>query len=329
MRQVNLDCEGPLVKNDIAYELCESFLPEGDKFFSLISKYDDFLSDVVKRKNYESGSTLKFILPFLRIYGVDNKTIKEYSFSHLLPLPGAKETLSKINKMMPTFIISTSYSPFIEAFCDFMNFPRGNTYSTFLNLDKYRISKEEVNELKAIMREILDFSSLEIEEDIQRLDEIFQKKIPFMECGKILKEVVPLGGKEKSRALFDSLKKTGGKLSEVLYAGDSITDVEVLKLVKKGGGIAISFNGNSYALEAAEIACISYGTSPLISVAEAFFRGGRKKVLSLVSDCSEGEKGEKKKYILRLIDKDNIGTLCRESEEVRKKVRGEKLGKLG
>ncbi len=116
MRQINLDCEGPLVKNDIAYELCQFFIPEGDKFFFIISKYDDFLSDILKRKNYEPGSTLKYILPFLKTCGVDNKAIREYSFSHLLPLSGAKETLSQANKMMPTFIISTSYRPFMEVF---------------------------------------------------------------------------------------------------------------------------------------------------------------------------------------------------------------------
>jgi len=327
MRQVNLDCEGPLVKNDIAYELCQFFIPEGDKFFSIISKYDDFLSDILRRKNYEPGSTLKYILPFLRIYGVDNKAIREYSFSHLLLIPGAKETLSQANKIMPIFIISTSYRPFMEIFCDFMNFPKENTYSTYLNLNKYRIRREEANKLREIMREIINLSSLKIPENIQRLDEIFQEEIPFMECGKILKEVTPLGGKGKSRALFDSLKRTGGKISEVLYVGDSITDVEILNLVKENKGIAISFNGNRYSLKAAEIACISPDTSPLTILIKAFYRGGREEVLKLTNDFSKDKK--KQERILTLIDKNNVETLCRKSEEMRKKVRGEKLGGLG
>jgi len=327
MRQVNLDCEGPLVKNDIAYELCQFFIPEGGKFFFIISKYDDFLSDILKRKNYEPGSTLKYILPFLKICGVDNRAIREYSFSHLLPISGVKQTLFQANKMMPTFIISTSYRPFMEAFCNFMNFPEQNTYSTYLDMDKYRIKKEEANELRKTMREILNLSSLNISKNIQRLDEIFQEEIPSMECGKILKEVVPLGGKEKNKALFDSLKRTEGKISEVLYVGDSITDVEILNLVKENKGIAISFNGNRYALKAAEIACISPDTSPLTILIKAFYRGGREEVLRLINNFSKDEKEQGK--ILALIDEDNLENLCQKSEKMRKKVRGEKLGELG
>lgn len=326
MRQVNLDCEGPLVKNDIAYELCQFFIPEGGKFFFIISKYDDFLSDILKRKNYEPGSTLKYILPFLKAYKVDNKAIKEYSSSHLLLISGAKETLFQANKIMPTFIISTSYRPFVEVFCDFMNFPKENAYSTYLDLDKYRIKKEEANKLRKIMQEIINLS-LKISENIQRLDEIFQEEIPSMECGKILEEVSPLGGKGKSRALFDSLKRTGGKISGVLYVGDSITDIEILNLVKENKGIAISFNGNRYSLKAAEIACISPDTSPLTILIKAFYRGGREEVLKLTNDFSKDKK--KQERILTLIDKNNVETLCRKSEEMRKKVRGEKLGGLG
>jgi len=327
MKQVNLDCEGPLVKNDIAYELCQFFIPEGGKFFSIVSEYDDFLSDILKRKNHEPGSTLKYIIPFLKTYKVDNKAIKKYSSSHILSISGAKETLSQANKIMPTFIISTSYRPFIEVFCDFMDFPKENTYSTYLDLDKYRIRKEEANKLRKIMREIINFSSLKIPENIQRLDEIFQEEIPSMECGKILKEIAPLGGKGKSRALFDSLKRTGGKISEVFYVGDSITDVEILNLVKENKGIAVSFNGNKYSLKAAEIACISPDTSLLTILIKAFYRGGREEVLKLINDFSKDKK--KQERILTLIDKNNVETLCRKSEEMRKKVRGEELGGLG
>ena len=37
------DCEGPISKNDNAFELTAHFIPEGDKLFTNISKYDDVL----------------------------------------------------------------------------------------------------------------------------------------------------------------------------------------------------------------------------------------------------------------------------------------------
>jgi len=66
------DCEGPISKNDNAYELCERFLPEGAAFFERVSRYDDYLADVVRKPGYRPGDTLRLILPFLRAYGVSD-----------------------------------------------------------------------------------------------------------------------------------------------------------------------------------------------------------------------------------------------------------------
>ena len=42
--QLDTDCEGPLALNDNAFELCRDFLPpEGARFFTQISRYNDFL----------------------------------------------------------------------------------------------------------------------------------------------------------------------------------------------------------------------------------------------------------------------------------------------
>ena len=66
------DCEGPISKTDNAFEVASHFLPRGDYFFSLISRYDDVLSDIVKRPRYMAGYTLTLITPFLKAYGVTN-----------------------------------------------------------------------------------------------------------------------------------------------------------------------------------------------------------------------------------------------------------------
>ena len=93
MRLVDLDCEGPITKNDNAMELAEHFIPQGGHFFSVISRYDDFLADIAKRQGYRAGNTLKLILPFLKAYGATNRRIKEYSARNLLLVAGADQTL--------------------------------------------------------------------------------------------------------------------------------------------------------------------------------------------------------------------------------------------
>ncbi|HSO26164.1 MAG TPA: energy-converting hydrogenase A, subunit R, partial [Methanobacteriaceae archaeon] len=62
------DCEGPLSINDNAFELAGHFIPQGENFFSKVSKYDDILVDEVKRPGYNAGDTLKLIIPFLIAY---------------------------------------------------------------------------------------------------------------------------------------------------------------------------------------------------------------------------------------------------------------------
>jgi len=349
MKQVNLDCEGPITTNDNALEISGYFLPEGEEFFSLLSRYDDFLADIVKGEGYRAGTTLAFILPFLKAYRATNKTIKDYSRNHLSLVPGSEETLSYLKEKMSTFIISTSYQPYIEALCDVTGFPVENTYSTALDLDKYQISEEEIRRLKKLLQEIitlpsLDLSgvkkkedlSLKMQKTVQRLNEIFQKEIPSMQCGRIFKEVSPVGGKEKAKAVLSSLKKTGGKLSDVMYVGDSITDVEALNLVKEGG-LAISFNGNAYALRAAEIACLSPHTFPLEILAEVFCQEGKEGVFDLVEKWPNTlERKTKKKILtyepspqLEIIEKSNLAELIKKSERLRKELRGDTVGKLG
>jgi len=103
-------------------------------------------------------------------------------------------------------------------------------------------------------------------------------------------------------------------------------DAEALKLVKDGGGLAVSFNGNLYALRAAQIACISPDVSPLLLLAELFYKEGKGAVLDIVD--KEANKLNPPSR-LAIISKDNLEILTKESERMRKKVRGERIGRLG
>jgi energy-converting hydrogenase A subunit R len=175
-----------------------------------------------------------------------------------------------------------------------------------------------------------------MQKTVQQLNEIFQKEIPSMECGRILKEVSPLGGKEKAKAVLDPLRKTEGKISDLMYVGDSITDLEALILAKEEG-LAISFNGNAYALRAAEIACLSPHTLPLEILAEVFCQKGKKGVFNLVKKWPNTlERKTKEKILtfkplpeLEIITQSNLTDLIKKSEKLRKELRGEIVGKLG
>ena len=84
------DCEGPISKNDNAFELAENFIPNGDKFFTNISLYDDVLADALKKPGYNAGSTLKLILPFFKAYGITDSQMEDFSARNIVLIANSK-----------------------------------------------------------------------------------------------------------------------------------------------------------------------------------------------------------------------------------------------
>ena len=353
------DCEGPISKNDNAFELTSSLVPDGGNFFSLISKYDDVLADVVKKPGYKAGDTLRLILPFLKAHGATNDKIRNYSSRNVLLVPGAKDTLTFVSKLMPSFIVSTSYEQYISSLCNLTGFPFENTYCTRLSLDKYDIPAEETERLKELQRKIAALPMIEIpknansvskfsrrdQETIRRLDDIFWQIIPRMESGRMLEEVNPVGGSEKAKAVRDIVEKLGCSLDRVMYVGDSITDVPPLRLVRESGGLSVSFNGNDYAVRESDVAVLSGDTTVTSVLAEAFSRQGKEGVFRLVEEwgspglkkfCVSSELRERMFMLfpegfpqVERVTDGNLERLKRESSVFRKTVRGEAIGKLG
>jgi len=165
-RQFNTDCEGPITKNDNAMELCSHFIPDGERFFEVVSKYDDYLAFVVKKPNYKPGDTLKLIVPFLKAFNGTDSSIEQFSKENILFVPGAKETLTFISSIIESFIISTSYKPYIKALCDLIPFPISHCYATSLAIDEYPIKKEEIKLLKKRAKDIVALPSFDLPSDI-------------------------------------------------------------------------------------------------------------------------------------------------------------------
>ncbi|RUM89867.1 MAG: hypothetical protein DSZ24_00045 [Thermodesulfatator sp.] len=335
MPLVALDCEGPLTLNDNAYEFAEALIPRGGEFFARVSRYDDYLADVEKRAGYKAGDTLKLILPFLKAYGATNSLLREFSRKTLRVLPGAVEVLRTLPGFLPTFIISTSYRPYLEALCEVAGFPLEQVFCTEVDFETVKISPTEARVLKEFCEKILQLPLIEIPEGAQGpadlppesrqavevLEEIFWQRLPEMEAGRFLQEVNPVGGAEKARALETALSETGLSPLEALYLGDSITDVEALELVRQGGGGAVAFNANRYALRAAEFYVLSEKAQPELELARAFAEQGREGLVELAHRASQA-------YEMGLVAEAPEDLVSR-SEDFRKGVRGETIGALG
>ncbi len=346
------DLEGPFSKNDNAFELADRFIEDGDTLFSVLSAYDDVQADIVKRKGYKAGDTLKLILPFFKAVGVTNEEIVNYSSNpkNVLLVPGAAETLKFVSGIMPSAVISTSYEHYVSSVCDLVSFSYENAYCTKMNIDKYGITDREKSKLEEFRRDILDMSNISIPKgakslkdlsEIDRLkvkaiDEIIWEKIAKMKVGEMLKDVNPIGGIEKANAVKDFVSKRNGELENTIYVGDSITDVYAYRLVRNAGGLTVSFNGNDYAVREAEIAVLSPNTQITSYIADVFSRDGKAGVFTWVDKLNSlapygGRVKQNPKYFpqAEMITEENRERLAKESSDFRKTVRGEAIGKLG
>jgi energy-converting hydrogenase A subunit R len=322
------DCEGPVTKNDNAAELADAFIPRGDVFFRRISLYDDYLAEVVRKPGYKAGDTLKLILPFFKAFGLDERSMGKFARRNIKIIPYADVVLREIHDAAPAYIVSTSYSPYVKAVCDSIGFPFDNAYCTEVHLDAYDLAENEKSALVAMHSTVLNLHEFTIpagaasredlgsedREAVAILDEIFWEKIPTMNINRLVEETNPIGGREKARAVVEIARLESVGLDDVIYVGDSITDVEAFRLVKSAGGLAVSFNGNDWAVKEAGFAVTAANALPTAWLARLFFEHGPDPFKDL---------------LLTEVNPNDCARISAHSSRVRKEVRSEKIGSLG
>ena len=158
-------------------------------------------------------------------------------------------------------------------------------------------------------------------------------------------EIQPIGGEEKAKAVRHIVTKFEGTLDKVIYVGDSITDIQALQLVKAGGGLTISFNGNHYAVANADIAVLAEHTIITSIMVDVYTSLGRNQLLNLVKNWSPTALFNatvdrtlvnllhhlypKTLPRVEVVDASNVEELGQASNLFRRSVRGQKIGRLG
>lgn len=340
------DCEGPLTLNDNAFELCAHFIENGDELFKILSLYDDYLVDVVKKENYKAGNTLKLILPFFVLENLKNDDLINFSRNNIYAVRDSRFLLKYLKEAMNTYIVSTSYGQYIEALSNYMEFPFENTYYTNVDIDALVLNDEESSKIRKFKNEIL-----ENPKDYALFDDIFFNEIPKMGIYEIIREIEVVGGLGKKLAIDKIIEKDQIDINQILYIGDSITDVEPLQFARENRGISISFNGNEYPLKVAEIAIVSPSAISTAVIANIYQMYDKAKVLQFIDDYNSQDDYEKlfseydineeisqrffeifdgEKYpIIKLINEENYDEILKESVNMRNNIRGEDIGGLG
>ncbi len=331
------DCEGPLSINDNAYEISDYFIPDGGEFFSILSNYDDMLVER-NTEGYLAGSTLKLILPFFKAYDLTEKDLIEFSEDNINMVNGAYDMITYVQNIMPFYIVSTSYNQYIKALCDKTGFIYENTYSTYLELDKFNLTAEEQEALLSIRENIL------FDYGFENINKQFSEVISKMQINDLIDSVTPVGGVGKRDAILDIISKNDYEPANLMYSGDSITDCEALEYAKENDGISISFNGNIHSISSASISITSTNNMILALIADIFKNKSTEGVYDFISQYnndplesvlsySNNDKITQElllnKASIDVITESNINELNEKSKIIRNKVRGQKIGNLG
>jgi energy-converting hydrogenase A subunit R len=331
------DLEGPVTKNDNAAELASAVIPEGGEFFRRVSLYDDYLAEVIQMPGYRAGDTLRLILPFMMAHGLTQERMRAFSAEGILMVPGADAVLRGIAKHGPVYMISTSYCQYVRAVCGAIGFPPSQSFCTKVDLSDFDIPESEVETVRKQVGRILARDPIDIpvgaqgiddlspydQTTVEDLDTLFWEELPDLSVYLIVEEVRPVGGPEKALSIRRAADREGVPMDQVMYVGDSITDVDAFRTVRSEGGLAVSFNGNRWAVEEADLAMVSPRADPMLPLAIAFLEDGRDSVLGKNWSGGTGDS------IAVWMAEADIEEVVSRSEAERKKVRGEEIGRLG
>ncbi|WP_405295552.1 hypothetical protein [Methanobrevibacter sp.] len=339
------DCEGPLTLNDNAYELSANFIDKGGELFKILSLYDDYLVDIVKKDGYKAGNTLKLILPFFVAENLTNDDLIDFSKNNIYAVNDSKFLLEYLKEAMNTYIVSTSYGQYIEAVCDYMDVAFENAFYTNVDVDCLELNSEEIQKISEFKELILNNP-----QDYELFDDIFFNQISKMGIYENIKGIDVVGGQGKKLAIDEIIERDNIDVNGILYIGDSITDVEPLAFAFENNGVSISFNGNEYPLKVAQIAIVSPSAVTTAVIANIYAKYDKNKVLKFIKDYNVSNDLEKlfedysidenirdkffkvftSEYpLIQIISDENYEDILKVSKEMRNNIRGQEIGGLG
>lgn len=359
---INSDWEGPWVTADHAFDIMRQGIKDGDKLFSAISAYDDYLGYIVKKKDYEPGNTLVLIAPFLIAFGLDDTFLVDRAKDNANFIKGSLKAIELLRDHYTVNIISTSYQQYVHYTTFLAGIPKENTYCTNFPINEYanEISDEDKVLVRGIADSILSMSPIKIESEddleentiecIRQMNHFFWELLTNSGFSRVMQEVKPVGGIRKFEAVAKALEKEGLGLDRSATIGDSITDWNMLNKTREAGGLALSFNGNEYAVSNCNVAVMSENCIVTALLVDVFERGGLEAVKALVSDWgwsgikAANRQGAVDESIFNAfrqtfndsvfphavwVTQDNMKETIEVSKRYRKSVRGTQIGVLG
>ncbi|MDR0309862.1 MAG: hypothetical protein LBH88_03805 [Candidatus Methanoplasma sp.] len=350
-KQLVCSCRGFLQLNNSSRDLCQRFIPKGDAFYDLISRYDDMVAYVLNRSDGRSGNTVRFIAPFLKAFGITDYAAMEHCRNTLNIMPEAKRVMKHLTDTLPTFITTSSYEHNVMNLRDQLDIPSTVVDCTDLSFDDNLISRHEAKAVREMAGRITGLRvprheyklnvPVKLKQDeiemIKTLDEIFNDKIRELSASEIMRNMRAVGANEKAYFLIDLKKRTQIEFEGTAFIGGDITDIYALETVCDRGGLALSFNGCDFAVRKSNVAVMSRDCTAAAVLVQEFYNEGIEAVFDLVENWNREtlkkkdfpdpylmsamlESNPKKLPEVHIVNRDNAEEIAQKSEAYRKKI---------
>lgn len=352
-KQFICSCWGFLTRNNGTRDICKRFIGDGGHFYDILARYDSLCSYVLNREYGRTGNIMKMIAPFLRAYGATDMQVHNTSAEYLELMPKAGYTMRYALDVIPTFITTGLYEHDVMNICEALDIPMGNLTCTDLSLDSQSMPREDARTLR---EEISKISSLRLprmeyplnvpmeldELDIRLLkvmDDVSDTLDSMDSASAIMRSMSSVGSNEKAYTLLEIRRRTSIELDGTVYIGSDTSDYQAMELVNESGGLALSFNGEDFAVRGSNIAVLSNDCTVAAVILQEFYNGGIESVLELAENWSMDylkEKNLSNPYLVDsmlkenprklpevyAIDKDNVDEIAGKSAAYRRKILG-------
>ncbi len=342
---------GFLQLNNNTRDLCERFVSKGDKFYDMISRYDDIVAYVLNRSEGRSGNTARFVAPFLKAFGITDYKALEFSKSSMRLMPESKRAMRYLMDTLPTFLTTASYEHNVMNICEDLGIPRGVVDCAEVDFDDFDLSRQESKTLREFAHEITDLRlprheyelnvPIRLQNDemdmIRTLDDIFNNKINNLSASEMMRQMKSVGANEKAYFLIDLRRRTQIDFEGTAFIGGDITDIHALDTIRDRSGLAMSFNGCDFAVRKCNVAVMSRDCTVAAVLVQEFYNEGIEAVYDLIENWDREKlrrkdfpdphlmatmlaSNPKKLPEVHIVTRDNVDEIAKKSDQYRKKI---------
>jgi len=347
-KQLLCTASGLLCSGNAMKRMCDRFIRNGGRIYDVLMAYDNILSYGLDRDDRKSGDSFKTLVPLLKAAGVTDTSLHDHFSKDMGLMPGSG-IIHHFSKMMTTEVVSETYVHHAIALCDSLDVPLDIIRCTELSFDALEMDRLEAKKFRDIAAYIakMDVPKVSSNNGIHYIGPKDQMTIGAIDdmietmnetdFYHQLEEIRPVGGNEKAFALMDMKRGTNVDLDCTAYIGNNGTDYPSLDIVRDNDGLAMSFNGDAYAVKGSNIAVMSQNAIVAAVIVSEFYAGGIERVYSMLNSwtCDKLSRYEcSDRYLMNalltafpsrlpdvvIVNKDNLEDVTRESERFRRKL---------